>query len=258
MKRANVVRVAVTSMALVAVLSACATVPTTAPQAGGAGVVAGQPTTSPAESGTSAKAAENDPDGVRVAIVGDSLTAGGGRLLSAGLTPNTWMTYAMGSGIDYVGGYAKGGSTIEEQAAAARPVGAVDALVLMSGTNDVRLGIPFDKAAPSYDEVVSTIGAAHVIVAGIPPYDRNPAAAARYEKKLEAFVAERGWTFVDPWGFARDGDRYAPGVSQDGIHPTTAGYRQLGENLRRAILDTVDRRGTEQASAVVADGSTTS
>lgn len=174
---------------------------------------------------------------VRVAVVGDSLTAGGGRLLSDGLTDDTWMTYAQGDGVVYAGGWAKGGSTVQEQAAAVTPVADVDVLVLMSGTNDVRLGLDFAASAASYDAIVDTIRAEHVVVAAIPPFDRAPEAAARYESQLESYVVEKGWTFTDPWGFARAGDVFSPGTSRDGIHPTTAGYERLGHELRRTILE---------------------
>ncbi|WP_209561220.1 SGNH/GDSL hydrolase family protein [Frigoribacterium sp. PvP032] len=187
-------------------------------------------------------AADEDRDAVRVAIVGDSLTAGGGRLLSDGLDANTWMTYARGDGVEWVGGYAKGGSTIQEQAAVVTPVADVDVLVLMSGTNDVRKGIGFAESAASYDAVVATIAPRHVVVAAIPPYDRSPAAAAVYQRALERHVLEKGWTWTDPWGFARDGLVFAAGTSPDGIHPTTAGYQRLGESLRETILDVGDPR----------------
>ena len=188
----------------------------------------------------SAAPRDGDPgtaaDPVRVAVVGDSLTAGGGRELSWGLTPDTWIGYAQGNGIDYVGGWAKGGTTVQVQAENVTPVSDVDVLVLMAGTNDVRLHLSFRSAAASYDSIVRTIHPRHVIIGAIPPYDRNPKAAALYERQLRAYVRTRDWDFVDPWSFARDGLVYRAGTSKDGVHPTTAGYRRLGENYRAAIL----------------------
>jgi len=181
---------------------------------------------------------------VRVAIVGDSLTAGGARLLSAGLDKNTWMAYAQGRGIAFVGGFAEGGTTVQYQASQVRPVSDVDVLVLMSGTNDVRLGYRFDRVEKYYRQIVDTIKPKHVIIGAIPPYDRNPDGAATYERALKAYVQhDTDWTFVDPWGFARDGRVYLGGVSNDGIHPTTSGYRLLGANYRAAILKVADAGG---------------
>jgi lysophospholipase L1-like esterase len=237
MRRATFARVALVGAVVATLAAGCAAPPTEATSASGSG------------SGTMAQAAAApgvavapSPGGVRVAVVGDSLTAGGGRLLSEGLTADTWMTYAQGDGIDYVGGYAKGGSTVQEQAAAVRPIDDVDVLVLMSGTNDVRLGLTFAESAASYDAIVDTIRAEHVVVAAIPPYDRAPRAAARYEGQLERYVAHEGWTFTDPWGFARAGDVFAAGTTVDGIHPTTAGYEALGHALRDAVLDVASPR----------------
>ncbi|NRD27473.1 SGNH/GDSL hydrolase family protein [Frigoribacterium sp. VKM Ac-2836] len=237
MDRATFARVALVGAVVATLAAGCAAPPVHSTSASGSG------------SGTIAQAAPApgvatapNSGGVRVAIVGDSLTAGGGRLLSDGLTADTWMTYAQGDGVDYVGGYAKGGSTVQEQAAAVRPVGDVDVLVLMSGTNDVRLGLSFGDSAASYDAIVDTIHAKHVVVAAIPPYDRAPRAAADYEARLERFVADRGWTFTDPWGFARAGDVFAAGTTVDGIHPTTAGYEALGHALRDTVLDVAGTR----------------
>jgi lysophospholipase L1-like esterase len=220
--------------AALVVLAGCSAVPRSEPEA-----VAGTHVAAPTSQATPVGALGTPADPVRVAVVGDSLTAGGGRMLSWGLTRDTWISYAEGDGIEYVGGWAKGGTTVQEQAANVRPVGDVDVLVLMAGTNNVRLHIGFAQSASSYDRIVDTIHPKHVIVGAIPPYDRNPRAAAVYEQQLRSYVAAKRWDFVDPWGFARDGLVFRPGVSLDGVHPVTAGYERLGENYRAAILRVV-------------------
>ncbi|MET4051323.1 lysophospholipase L1-like esterase [Frigoribacterium sp. PvP054] len=253
MRHATLARIALTGAIVTTLAAGCAAPTTHATGASGSGSTTVQAAAAPGRAVASASG------GVRVAVVGDSLTAGGGRLLSDGLTADTWMTYAQGDGVDYVGGYAKGGSTVQEQAAAVRPVADVDVLVLMSGTNDVRLGLGFAESAASYDAIVDTIRPKHVVVAAIPPYDRDPAAAARYEAELERYVVDEGWTFTDPWGFARAGEVYAPGTSLDGIHPTTAGYETIGHELRDVVLDVAGARaGAPQADSPTdpdADGS---
>ncbi|MBF4601419.1 SGNH/GDSL hydrolase family protein [Frigoribacterium sp. VKM Ac-1396] len=257
MKRATFARVALTGAVVTTLAAGCAAPTLHATSASGSGSASGSTVAQAAAA--PGQAVPSGSGGVRVAVVGDSLTAGGGRLLSDGLTADTWMTYAQGDGVDYVGGYAKGGSTVQEQAAAVRPVADVDVLVLMSGTNDVRLGLSFAESAASYDAIVDTIRPKHVVVAAIPPYDRDPAAAARYEAELERHVVDEGWTFTDPWGFARAGELYAPGTSLDGIHPTTAGYETIGHELRDVVLDVAgSRAGAPQADSPAdsdADGS---
>lgn len=196
------------------------------------------PVTAPGAGTASALGTADNP--VRVAIVGDSLTAGGGRTIpEEPLDRNTWMTYAQGDGVDWVGGWAKGGTTVQQMAGAVTPIDDVDVLVLMAGTNDVRLHIGFAASARYYDAIVDTIKPKHVIVAAIPPYNLNPAGAAAYERQLEAYVNLKGWEFVDPWGFARDGLVYVKHTSIDGIHPVTSGYRKVGLYLRGAILQSV-------------------
>lgn len=214
---------AATALALIALAGCTGTAPSL-PQAG------------PAESSTPVPIASAAADDVRVAVVGDSLTAGGGRSLADGLTQNTWISYAQGDGIAYAGGWAVGGRTVEQMAAGVKPIADVDVLVLMGGTNDVRLHRTFRQARASYDRIVATVHPEHVIIGAIPPYDRQPKAAAAYERQLSAYAIAKGWDFVDPWGFARDGLVYRSGTSRDGIHPTTAGYRTIGLAYRAAIL----------------------
>lgn len=226
--------VGVLAAATLVALTGCSTAPRSEPAAADPSAIVPSPTSAPSIStlGTAA-------DPVRVAIVGDSLTAGGGRMLSQGLDANTWMTYAKGDGIDYVGGWAKGGTTVQIMAENVRPLPDVDVLVLMAGTNDVRRHIPFDRSAASYQRIVDVVHPKHVIIGALPPYDRNPQAAASYERQLEKYVHDKGWHLVDPWGFARDGLVFAQGTTRDGIHPTTAGYRKVGLAYRAAILGLV-------------------
>jgi lysophospholipase L1-like esterase len=244
MDRTMIARAALVGAALALLVTGCSAGVTTASP--GAAPTSAPQAAASAAPGDVTGDGEDDvrrDDAVRVAVVGDSLTAGGARLLSDGLDANTWMTYARGDGVEWVGGWARGGSTIQEQAAAVTPVADVDVLVLMSGTNDVRKGIGFAESAASYDAVVARIAPRHVVVAAIPPYDRAPAAAAVYQRALERHVLAKGWTWTDPWGFARAGLVFAAGTSPDGIHPTTAGYQRLGESLRETILDVGSTRG---------------
>jgi len=214
-------------------LAGCTSVPRSAPVAGGVGTTSAPSPTAHPSLGTRGNPA-------RVAIVGDSLTAGGARTIPAmGLDQDTWMTYAQGNGVTWVGGWAMGGATVQTMAQNARPIPRVDVLVLMAGTNDVRHHVTFAQSASSYVSIVTTIHPRHVIIGAIPPYDADPMAAAAYAKQLKAFARAKGWGYTDPWHFARDGQNYAAGVSNDGIHPMTGGYRIIGHEYREAILRAV-------------------
>lgn len=174
---------------------------------------------------------------LRVAVVGDSLSAGRSRFLGNGLDDESWMTYAEGDGIAFAGGWARAGATPDEMAAAVEPIDDVDVLVVLAGTNAVRTGKTFAQERAAYESIAATINAREVIVADIPPYRWKPRAAAAYSAALRVFVREQGWRWADPWTFARSGSGWAEGVSTDGTHPANAAeYRRLGEAFRRIIL----------------------
>jgi lysophospholipase L1-like esterase len=216
-------------------LTGCAATPQSAPEAGSTSV-----TSAPSPTSTADSTLGTPENPVRVAIVGDSLTAGGGRTIPAmGLDQNTWMTYAQGNGVDWVGGWAMGGTTVQIMSQHVKRIPHVDVLVLMAGTNDVRLHYTFAEAAPYYESIVKTIDPKRVIIGAIPPYDPDPNAAAVYGRQLKEYALSKGWDYTDPWRFARDGKRYVAGISNDGIHPTTAGYRIVGHEYRDAILRVV-------------------
>lgn len=175
---------------------------------------------------------------LRVAVVGDSLSAGHSRFLGNGLDEDSWMTYAEGDGIEFAGGWARAGATPKQMADAVRPVERVDVLVVLAGTNAVLHGERVSDTADSYDRIVDVIRPERVVVAAIPPYRAHAAEALAYNRDLRVLTRERGWTWVDPWRAARDGDDWAPGFSADGVHP--AGPRQyavLGRAFRQLILE---------------------
>jgi hypothetical protein len=185
------------------------------------------------------QAAEIAPEhDLRVAVVGDSLSAGRSRFLGNGLDDESWMTYAEGDGIEFAGGWARAGATPDEMAEAVEPVADVDVLVILAGTNAVRTGKTFAQERTAYESIAATIHAREVIVADIPPYRWKPRAAQQYSAALRTFVERQGWRWADPWTFARSGSGWADGVSTDGTHPANAAeYRRLGEAFRTIILE---------------------
>ncbi|GAA4670003.1 SGNH/GDSL hydrolase family protein [Frondihabitans cladoniiphilus] len=195
-------------------------------------VTAATPTSTSSPSSSSASSIP-----IRFAAVGDSLTSGiTGANIAEGENSGSWVHYALGGRLEFAGGWSVPGTTIEEQAAHVAKMSDVDVLVVLSGTNDVRHGETFGHAEASYADVVATTDPERVLIAAIPPLTAAPDAAREYNTRLAAFATAHGWTFFDPWGFARDGDDWKAGVSTDGIHPTLAGYERLGASLRSEIL----------------------
>ncbi|WIB12413.1 SGNH/GDSL hydrolase family protein [Curtobacterium sp. MCPF17_052] len=167
------------------------------------------------------------------------MSAGRSRFLGNGLDDESWMRYAEGDGIEYVGGWAKAGATPSEMAEAVRPVGPVDILVVLAGTNAVRTGRSLAQEASSYERIVSVIKPKRVLISSIPPYRWHAAAALLYNEDLRHLTLAHGWSWVDPWVVARDGDDWAPGFSTDGTHPAgPEQYAVLGHAMRTIVLET--------------------
>lgn len=184
-----------------------------------------------------AERAQNAP--LRVAVVGDSLSAGRSHFSGNGLDDESWMTYAKGDALEYVGGWARSGATPGQMAAAVRPIRDVDVLVVLAGTNAVRDGKTLPQVAEAYEQIVAVVHPKHVIVSRIPPYRAHAQSAVRYNDDLRRLTESRGWSWADPWAVARDGDDWAPGFSVDGTHPAgPAQYAVLGESFRQIILGT--------------------
>jgi lysophospholipase L1-like esterase len=172
-----------------------------------------------------------------IAVVGDSLTAGGSLDFSGGeYDRSTWVTQVLDDDIVLAGGWALGGATTASMRAAVEPVDP-DVLVVMAGTNDIGTGVPFQASKDNIDAIVRIVGGSHVIISAIPPYNPSPAAAADYNTNMAVYAASMGWTWVDPTADLRSGSVYKDGMSIDGIHPTPEGQTEMASALKQAIKD---------------------
>jgi lysophospholipase L1-like esterase len=53
---------------------------------------------------------------------------------------------------------------------------------------------------------------------------------------LPALARSEGWRLVDPMTDIRDGDgHYAPGMTDDGVHPTVRAAKLIGDALRQTL-----------------------
>ncbi|MEA5453556.1 SGNH/GDSL hydrolase family protein [Sinomonas sp. JGH33] len=173
---------------------------------------------------------------VRFAAIGDSITYANSPDFLGGRTGSlSWITYAVGPDLRFVGGWARGGATTEVMAANAGPEDA-DVLAIIAGTNDVARNVPFSVTAANLEKIVATVGARRVVVSAIPPRNDNAQGTEAFNEALELFVAQRGWTFVDAVAGVRDGERYAAGMSDDGVHPSEEGARIIGTALGQALM----------------------
>ncbi|MFH5823375.1 SGNH/GDSL hydrolase family protein [Georgenia sp. AZ-5] len=179
---------------------------------------------------------ETSAGAVRMAAVGDSITAADSPDLAGGDPgPGSWVFHAAGGELALAGGWAEWGATTAQMADGVTPVEA-DVLVVLAGTNDAGTGVPFEDTAANLAEIVETVGAPRVLLSAVPPIDADPRSATELNAALRELADRRGWEWVDAPAGLRDGDRFAPGMASDGLHPTEAGARVIGEAVREAVL----------------------
>jgi len=173
---------------------------------------------------------------VALAVVGDSISEADSRDFSAGrLGDASWVSHAVGDGVRFAGGWAVSGAVTAQMARGARPVEA-DVLVIVAGTNDVSRGLPFTTCAANLRSIAGTVGAPRVVVSSIPPIDFEADLVTGYNEQLQALAAESGWDFVDAMAGIRTGDRFADGMSSDGVHPTVRAAESIGAAIRSYLL----------------------
>mgnify|MGYP000052913798 CR=1 FL=1 len=173
---------------------------------------------------------------IALAVVGDSISEADSRDFSAGLLgPGSWVSHAVGDDLRFAGGWAVSGALTSQMARGAWRIPA-DVLVILAGTNDVARGLPFPTCAANLHSIAGTVGVARVVVSTIPPIDYAPGLATGYNELLRSFAADEGWEFVDAMAGIRSGDRFADGMSWDGVHPTDAAAAVIGAAIRAHVL----------------------
>jgi lysophospholipase L1-like esterase len=178
-----------------------------------------------------------DPEAVLVAFVGDSLTTGLSPDFSGGdIDPTSWVHEVLDDRFRFGGGWAVWGATTDQMR---QGVSRLDAeiLVILAGTNDVALGIPFATTADNIADVARTVGAERVVVSAIPPLDSLPDAPAAFNARLERFAADQGWAWVPPVPALGEDGRFKEGLTQDGVHLTPEGAQVLGRAIREVVVD---------------------
>lgn len=171
---------------------------------------------------------------VRIGIFGDSISEANSPDFASGrFGALSWASY-LDEGFTFAGGWAKSGARTTDMLAHAEPLSA-DVLVILAGTNDYANGVTFEQTTAHLDGIVARAGVQRVIVSTVPPNDLDPRAAAAFNEKLAGLAQARGWTLVDAAAGLRSGERFAPGMTTDGIHPTEAGAEVIGGGIAEAV-----------------------
>lgn len=176
---------------------------------------------------------------VRFAAVGDSLTAGTapGSLLTSAPTRTSWVYFLNAvSEFSYAGGWARGGATSTDDASNVGPVVA-DVLIILTGTNNLIPGIPFEQQTADIDKIAATIRAPRVLILALPPFDLlpDPTVVSVRNQELEGLAEARGWEFLDPWVEFREGDLWIPAATSDGVHPTLSTHEAVADRIGRYL-----------------------
>lgn len=175
-------------------------------------------------------------EAIRMAAVGDSITDADSVDIDGGIPgPESWVSYAVGADLEFVGGWAEWGATTERMTEAMGGPFDADVLVILAGTNDVSWSTPVAEIGENLSEIAEHAGIADVVLSSVPPNDFAAEETTALNEYLERFAAESGWHWVDAAAGLRDGDRFAAGMSDDGVHPTEQGARLLGEAIGQAV-----------------------
>jgi hypothetical protein len=119
-------------------------------------------------------------------------------------------------------------------------------LVIVLGTNDMRLGVPVATVLASFKKIADKVGAPRVVLAATPPSDltstgRCPDRGCRtaqyvLNRAMSTYAFQRGWLFVDPWFKVRKpSGGWTSGATYDGRHPTFTASTIAKDRLEQAI-----------------------
>jgi lysophospholipase L1-like esterase len=220
-------------------LGGCSAGSVTAGMLGDESTPSAQPTTTAAPT-PAPSATASDEDAVRIAVVGDSITAvipGFNEGFATGTySSDSWLASTVDDDIVFAGGWAVAGARTLDMRNGVGPVTA-DLLVMLAGTNDVLREEDRQGSLENMVAIADTVGADNVLVLAIPPINAAPERAIQFNVDAKALAERHGWTWFDAAAGLRDGDSFIAGLTVDGVHPTPVGQKLIGAAVRAEIED---------------------
>lgn len=189
---------------------------------------------------------EASENGIPTVFIGDSITEADTEQASDLPGKRSWLRYVVTDDRTpwrYVSNEAVSGQTLGEMARrfdADVLERSPEAVVIMGGTNDVRLRVPLATSLAALRSMVvrAQDAGAQVWIVSPPPLERPEWGDVGDLLEAERTLAdELGVAFVevvDAVGVGGE-DRWAPGYADDGVHPTREGAEALGA----AVLEQV-------------------
>lgn len=175
-----------------------------------------------------------EPDAEDVVVVGDSNTVADSPDFNEGqIGDESWVSALLDDQYQFAGGWARGGSTSIQQAEGVSVVEGAEVLLVMTGTNDLSQGVPFDQTAASLDEIAEKAAAERVVLLAIPPRDEETTpSSVEFNQDLQALAEDRGWDYFDGLEFLRSSDGgFVEATTTDGVHLTPDAQQQFGETV---------------------------
>lgn len=173
-----------------------------------------------------------------ISVVGDSNTEvdsddfAGGRIGDA-----SWVSQLLGGGFVFRGGWADGGTTSATQADNLTQLEPADITLIMTGTNDLAQGVPWEDTAANIDRIIAKAPADRVVLLAIPPRDvETDPTSEQHNTDLQAFAQDRGYEYFDGLTFLRSPDGgFVDGVSSDGVHLNREAQARYGQIIREHL-----------------------
>ncbi|MEV7827713.1 SGNH/GDSL hydrolase family protein [Microbacterium enclense] len=173
-----------------------------------------------------------------ISVIGDSNTEVDSDDFARGrIGEASWVSQLLRDGFELRGGWADGGTTSGTQADNLGVLERADLTLIMTGTNDLSQGVPFENTAANIDRIVEKAPADKVVLLAVPPRDsETDPSSDEYNSNLRRLAQDRGFEYFDGLTFLRSPDGgFVDGMSEDGVHLNREAQARYGVVVREYL-----------------------